>query len=170
MAEVVGLMSSIIAVAGLAKTVLVFVKNANSWARDLKTVRDELCRSIRHVGFAANTIRIAQHTLRGYCGSRDITDQSTVIHFLEAASAAEYVETECSAIGDHVESLENKIYSLLDIRWTPIVTLKWRISVRDEIEDLRNKMLSIQTSLSLVLNCINLEVGMKRGIKNEVEM
>lgn len=170
MAEVVGLMASVIAVAGLAETVLEFVKNAKSWTRDLKTVRDDLSRSIRHISFAAGTIDIAQDILLKYCSNRDIADQSAVIHFMETKIASDYLEIESSLIEDHVDWLEHKIRSLLDMRWTLMVTWKWRISLRDEIEALRDDMLFMQTNLSIVLDCVKLEMEMKREDKNEVEM
>lgn len=170
MAEVVGLMASVIAVAGLADNVLKFVKNARSWARDLKTVRDELCHSIHDVGFAANNISIAQSTLRSYCSSRDIADQSAVINFMQIETASGYVKTKCSSIKDHVEWLESKIHSLLDISWTPIVTWKWRISLKDEVEALRSAMYFILANLNLVLNCIHLEMAMKRDNQSLIEM
>lgn len=171
MAEAVGLMASIVAVAGLAKTVLNFVDNTKQLARDLKTVREELLRSVRQVGNSAKTIHLAQDTLSKYCKKMQATGQSEVISYVEKNETIyNCFEEESYWIKKDVYSLEDEIFSLLDIRLTIRVTWKWRGSLKDKIEAIRTDMDFLQTSLGLVLNCVQLNVEMRRADRNEIEM
>lgn len=170
MAEAVGLAASIIAVGGLATAALNFVKDVKSFARDLKTVREELNHSVGRIGFAAGNINVVQETLLQYCEDRDTTSQSAVINYIETEKASTYLSTESSRIEYHVRQLLSEIESLLSIPFTLWANWKWRHSLRSGIDALQSSMLFMQSNLSLILNTIQLELALRRVDKNEVEM
>lgn len=165
MAEAIGLAASIIAVAGLAETAITFVKKTNRIAKDLKTVREQLRRAVGDVDISARAIRMAHGTLLAYCKNKDA---SKAIEYLDS-HASSYMETRSLYIEQHVKRLQDEMYSLRH-RWTALVTWKWVISLRDEIEALRNQIMFLQHALGLMLTSVILEVILQRDSKNEIEM
>lgn len=170
MAEAVGLAASIIAVGGVATAALNFVKEVKSFARDLKSVREELRHSVGRIGFTARNINNAQNTLLRYCKDKRTTSQSAVINYIETQNASTFLSTESSWIKSHVRQLLYKIESLLSIPFTLWVNWKWRHSLRSGIDALQSSMLFMQSNLNLILNTIQLELALRRTDKDEIDM
>lgn len=168
MVEPVGLAASIVALAGLAATVIEFVENVQDIAHDFKTVRTELCRAVGHVDFSARTIDTAQSTLHQYCQNR-IASGSKVIDFIEDKRVSKYMKEESRHIKEHVQRLDERVVSLQD-RLTIWVTWKWRQSLKEEFEELRVQMQFIQASFAVLLGTVQLEFAMKREQTDEIMM
>lgn len=162
--------ASIIAVAGLANTVIKFATNVESFAHDLKTVREELRRAVSHVDFSARLLQTAQRTLKRYCRTnRDEGRSSEVIDFIEDRHVSVYIEEQSQHIEGHVQRLDEQMDSLKD-KVTLFVTWKWRHSLRDKLEELRVQMQFIQVSFTLLLNTVQLEHAMGREQTDEIYM
>lgn len=170
MAEAVGLMASIIAVAGLADKVIHFVHITKKYARDLKTVRSDLTHSVEGVGFLAATMHTAQKTLDDYCKRQTAADRSALIDLLDSQDASKYLRRESSLMRKQLGQLKSEITSLLETRWTIWVTWKWRHSLKKDIEDFRVQMHFMQTNLSVILECVRLEMALRRKDRDLIEM
>lgn len=169
MAEAVGLVASIIAIAGLADTVLKFVGETRYVVQDMRSLAGETERSIGRIHFAALTIDTAQTTLSTYCGAGGITSQSHVIQFIEDNAAATFLKSESKYLGLHVNKLKEGVCALRK-RWVPVAAIFWRYFIKDQIEDLREDMQFIQVNLTLLLSCVQLEIALKREKRDEAEM
>lgn len=170
MAEVVGLMASIIALAGLAEVSFKTVKTIKSIAEDLKTVREDLTDSISRVGWSADIINVAQKTLQAYCERQKSTNQSHVIRFIESKEASRYLEKESLSIRKQLRQFRREIRSLLDLRLTLLVTLRWRHSLKQQLESFQKQMQLVQSGLTTILVSVQLEVAMQRYDRDELEM
>lgn len=170
MAEIVGLIASIAALAGVAKTAVRFVKEVKSIARDLKTVRDELGVSVDQIDYTARGIHIAQKILRRYCEDRGTAERSEVIGFIRSRRATRYLKNQSDSIQDQIQRLGVEISNLLRWRLTMVVTWKWRSSLRNAIEVLQNRLHLIESHLSLLLNSVLVEIALNREDKDEMEM
>lgn len=168
MAEVVGLLASIAALAHLANKAIKFSKKAKSILHDFKTVREDLCRAIGHVDNSARIINIAKSTMDKYCHSQSASE-SQVIDYVEDENVSKYWQGESQHIERHMRRLDGRLESLQD-RHRFWIFLKWWHSLRNELDDLRIEMQHIQASLTLVLTTIQLEHAMKRGKRDEIEM
>lgn len=169
MAEAIGLLASIIAVAGLAKTALRVVKEIQSIARDLETVRDDLVHSISRVGFSAATIISARRTLLRYYEKHKTSEHSIFIEIVETQRALDYLEHQSSYMRNQLDQIKFEIYSLLG-RWRMLVTLKRRYSLKKEIDAFQLEMSFVQVNLTLVLNSVRLEMKLNEGARDEIEM
>lgn len=169
MAEAVGLVASIIAIAGLADNVLKFVGETRHFVRDVRSLTGETERSVRRIHFAAGTINTAQTTLSTYCAAGGITSQSHVIQFIEDNATASFLESESRYLSVHVNKLKEGVYALRK-RWVPVAAMYWRYFVKDQVEDLREDMEFIQVNLTLLLCCVQLEIALKREKRDEAEM
>lgn len=168
MAEVVGLAASIVALAGLAQTVIDFAANLKSFAHDFQTVRTELRRAVDDVDFSARTINTAQRTLHQHCKIRD-AEESKVIDFIEDKHVTDYMRGQSRHIKGHVLRLDEKMESLQD-SLTFWVTWKWRYSLKEDFEELRVQMQFIQVNFSLLLGTVQLEHAMRREEVDEIYM
>lgn len=169
MAEAMGLVASIIAIAGLADTVLKFVGETRYVVKDMRSLAGETKRSIGRIHFAAGTINTAQATLSTYCAAGGITSQSHVIQFIEDNAAATFLKSESKHLSLHVNKLKEAVYALRK-RWVPMAAMFWRYIIKDQIEDLREDMEFIQVNLTLLLCCVQLEIALKREKRDEAEM
>lgn len=168
MAEAVGLMASIIAIAGLADTVLKFVKETRNVVKDLRTLTVETERSIGRVNLAAGSINTAQTILSKYCAG-GTASQSDVIQFIEDHSTATFLESESEYLRRHVEELKPGVQALRK-RWVPVATILWRYFIKEQMEDLTDNMEFIQRNLTALLGCVHLEIALKREERNKTEM
>lgn len=169
MAEAVGLVASIIAIAGLADTVLKFVGETRYVVKDMRSLAGETERSIGRIHFAAGTINTAQTTLSTYCGAGGITSKSHVIQFIEDNAATTFLKSESKHLTLHVNKLKEGVYALRK-RWVPVAAMFWRYFIKDQIEDLREDMEFIPVNLTLLLCCVQLEIALKREKRDEAEM
>lgn len=170
MAEPLGLVASIIAVAGLAEAVIKFAKTTRSIARELKTVRHDLAHSVSRVGFSATITSGAQKALLRYCEEHKASDQSALLDCYERQNVLEHLNMESLLMRAQVRQLRRKMYSLAETRLTLFVTLKWRYSLKGEIDKFHDQMLFVQVHLELMLSSIRLEMELNREQKNEIEM
>lgn len=169
MAEAVGLAASIVALAGLAHTVLKFVGETQNIVRGMGNLGKETGRSINHISFAAGTIDTAQRTLSRYCAPGGIASQSQVVHFIEDHWTPAFLESESKYLGQHVDKLREGV-SALRKRWAPVATMLWRYFIKGQVEDLRDDMQFLQVGLDVLLSCIQLEIALNRPERDEVEM
>lgn len=165
MAEAVGLAASILALAGLAKTVVKFTKKVRSFAHDFKTVRAELRGDVHHVYFSAKTIYFAQKFFLKY--SETTLRNSEVIKFIRANHVSDYIFKQSQHIKERVQWFLNRILSLKD-RHTLWVTWEWRRSLRKEIERLRVQMQFIQVGFTLLQETVLFEIAMED--RDEINM
>lgn len=170
MAEAIGLAASIIAVAGLAKSVIQFDLYVSRITRDMKTVRGDILRSLSRLSFSAKIIHSSQKTLYGYCERQRTTKRSSLIDLIEAQDASEYLERESWAMQKKLQQLTGEISSLLGMRWTFLVTFRWRHFLEKEVKVFQDDMLYIQVSLSLIVESVRLEVELKRKDRDELVM
>lgn len=169
MAEAVGLAASIVALAGLAHTVLNFVGETQNIVRGMGNLGKETGRSMHHIYFAAGTIDTAQSTLSRYCAAGGIASQSQVIQFIEDKGTAAFLESESKYLGQHVDKLREGVYAL-EKRWAPVATILWRYFIKGQVEDLRDDMQFIQVDLGVLLSCVQLEKALNRRDRDEAEM
>lgn len=169
MAEAVGLAASIVALAGLAHTVLKFVGETQNVVRGMGNLGEDTKRSMHRIYFAAGTIDTAQSTLSKYCAAGGTASQSQVIHFIEDHWTATFLESESKYLGQHVDKLREGVYAL-ERRWAPVATMLWRYFIKGQVEDLRDDMQFIQVSLDVLLSCVQLEIALNRRERDEAEM
>lgn len=169
MAEAVGLAASIVAIAGLAQTVLKFVDEARHVVRGMGNLGKETKRSMHRINFAAGTIDTAQETLSRYCAAGERAAQSHVIQFIEDHSSANFLKSESEYLSLHVGRLREGVFALRQ-QWIPWATILWRYCIKGQVEDLREDMEFIQRSLTLLLGCVQLEIALHREKKDEAEM
>lgn len=169
MAEAVGLAASIVALAGLAHTVLKFVGEAQDIMRGMGNLGEESRRSMRHIYFAADTIDTAQSTLSKYCPAGGIGPQSQVIQFIEGHRTAALLESESDYLSQHVDKLREGVNGLQK-RWAPVAAMLWRYFLKGQVKDLRDDMQFIQVNLDVLLSCVLLEKALNRMERDEVEM
>lgn len=170
MAEAIGLAASIIAVAGLAKSVIQFDHYVSHITRDMKTVRGDILRSVSRISFFAKTIDSAQKVLYDYCERQKSANRSTLIDLIESQDASEYLERESWAMQDQLRQLKSEISSLLEARWTLLVTLKWRHFLEKEVKVFQDQMHYIQVSLTLIMQSVMLEMELIRKNRDEIVM
>lgn len=169
MAEAVGLAASIVALAGLAHTVLKFVEEAQCVVRGMGNLKKETKRSIHRINLAAGTINTAQETLSEYCAAGGTASQSHVIQFIEDRSTASFLKSESEYLSLHVGRLQKGVFALRQ-HWIPWATILLRYFIKEQVEDLREDMEFIQRSLALLLVCVQLEIALAREKKDKAEM
>lgn len=173
MAEVVGLVASAIAIAGLAKPVIKFVKKTKSIARDAKSIRDDLTHCLSRVGFSAASINIAQDTLLRHCEKQNhynSSDKSALIDLFQEKDASEHLRKQALLMRREFRHLKDEMFALLNMRWAFFVAWKWSHSLKEELNGFQEKLLYIQISLILILECVRLEIELRRKDRDEVEM
>lgn len=160
--------ASLVAVAAVPKTIYCLAKTARSIVRDFKTVGEELPWAVEQVTQSATIIDTAQGTLQMYCESREASG-SKVISYIEEKRVAGYLQRQSLHIENHVQQLNEKMASLLGglAIW---VVLRWRYSLKGELEKLLVQMQFIQHNLTLLLGTIQLEWALRRGKSDEIEM
>lgn len=168
MAEVVGLVASIIAIASLAEVAIKTVKKMKSIADELETVREDLTSAVFHVRFSAVAIDAAQRTLQSYCNKQKGTDRSKVIDLIESKGPSGFGR-ESRSMQKQLQQLKRAVRSLRDI-WTPLVAWKWRHSLKKQMEAFQIKMQVVQFSLGLILNSVLLESATTRRDRDEILM
>lgn len=169
MAETVGLAASIVALAGLAHTVLRFVGETQDIVRSMGSLGKQTERSIHHIYLAAGTIDTAQSTLSRYCTASGTASQSHVIKFIADHRTATFLESESKYLNHHVDKLREGV-SALQKRWAPVATMLWRYFIKGQVKDLRDDMQFIQVDLDVLLSCVQLEIALKRHERDEAEM
>lgn len=170
MAEAIGLVASIIAVAGLAKSVIQFDRYVSHITRDMKTVQGDILRSVSRISFFAKTINGVQKILYGYCERQKTTNRSAFLDLIESQDASEYLERESSAMQDQLQQIKGEISSLLGMRWKFLVTLRWRHFLEKDVKVFQDQMLYIQVSLTLIMQSVRLEMELKKKDRDELEM
>lgn len=169
MAEAVGLAASIVALAGLAHTVLDFVGETQNIVRTMGNLGEETGRAMHHIYFAARTIDTAQSTLSTYCAAGGVASQSHAIEFIEDHWTAAFLELESKYLGQHVDKLREGV-NALQKRWAPVATMLWRYFIKGQVKDLRDDMQFIQVDLGVLLSCVQLEKALNRRERDEAEM
>lgn len=169
MAEAVGLAASIVALAGLAHTVLEFVGETQKIVRSMGNLERETRRAMHHIYFAARTIDTAQSTLSTYCAAGGIASQSQAIQFMEDHRTTAFLEFESKYLDQHVDKLREGV-NALQKRWAPVATVVWRYFIKGQVKDLRDDMHDIQVDLDLLLSCVQLEIALNRQERDEAEM
>ncbi|KAL1859587.1 hypothetical protein Daus18300_009588 [Diaporthe australafricana] len=170
MAEVVGLAASIIAIAGLTKTVLELVKESKHFIKDMRNLTEDTKRSMGSIGFAAGTIQTALAALSEYSTASGTETQSVVIQFIEHEDIASFLTSESKSLILHVNDLRAGTSGLREKWWLPVATIIWRYTIKGQIGDLEEHMKFIQVSLTTLLCSVLLEIALKRQTKNEAEM
>lgn len=172
MAEAVGLAASIIAIAGLAETVLKFVGETRHIVKDMRNLSEEMRRSMDRIHFAAGTIDTAQTTLSEYSTASPTATQLHVIQFIDHNDTTSFLKSESEYLGLHVNKLRQWIHALRNQRWLrlPVATMLWRYFIKEQIQDLRDDMQFIQINLTTLVGVVQLEVALKRPERHEAEM
>lgn len=168
MAEAVGLGASIVALAGLAHAVLKFAGETKRIVESARKLDRETDRSINHIYLAAGTIDVAQSTLSTYCKSEKAS-RSQVIRFIEDRKAAAVLELESNYLRDHIRQLRRAVHALRQ-RWFLVAAVIWHYFIKEQIEDLRDEMESIQNTLQLLLFSVQLETALEREERHDAEM
>lgn len=169
MAEAVGLVASIIAIAGLADNVLKFVRETRYVVRGMRNLAGETERPIGRIQFAAGTIKAAQKTLSTYCAAGGRTSQSHVIQFIEENAASTFLKSESEYLNLHVNKLKRGVSALRN-RWVLFAALSWHYCIKDHLEDLRDNMEFIRVNLTLLVCCVHLDIALKREERDEAQM
>lgn len=169
MAEAVGLAASIVALAGLATTVLKLVGQTSSFVNNMRNRDEETKRMMGRISFAADSIEIVQVTLLKFCSADTAAPRSQVIRFIESHDAATYMRTESECLLSHVDRLSERLHDLQS-KWVPVATILWRYFIKEQMYDLREDMEFFRATLHMLLDCVFLEEYLQKKPRDELKM
>ena len=157
MAEIVGLASAIIAIAGAAETALRLAKSMRRLSRDLGAARKDVRMFSKEIKAFSSIIGAAHYSLKTH--SRKSQSQSKVLVFIHERKLLDQLVDQSDYVIDHIEEIWPHI-KLLRSRISLITRLKW-VLCRTDITALRSKMESVKISLNLVITLITFETLMQ---------
>ena len=163
MAEIVGLASGIIAIAGAADTAFKMAKSIRRLSRDLGAARKNIRNFSREIEAFSSIIGAAHYSLETH--SRKPQSQSKVLVFIQERKLLDQLVDQSNHVINHIEEIWPRIKSLKS-SVSFITRLKWILRRTDMIA-LGPKMESVKTSLNLVITLVTFETLMQ-SIKNQV--
>jgi hypothetical protein len=163
MAEIVGLASGIIAIAGAAKTALNMAKSMRRLSRDLGAAKEDIRKFSKDIEAFSSIIGAAHFSLETH--SKGPLLQSKVLVFIHKRKLLDQLVDQSDRVIDHIEEIRPRIKALKS-RISFVTRLKW-ILRRTDIVALGPKMESVKTSLNLVMTLVAFETLMQ-SIKNQV--
>ena len=146
MAEIVGLASGIIAIAGAADTALKMAKSMRRLSRDLGAARKDIRNFSRDIEAFSSIIGAAHYSLETH--SRGPQSQSKVLVFIYERKLLDQLVDQSDRVIDHIEEIRPRIKSLKS-SISFVTRLKWILRRTDMIA-LGPKMESVKTSLNQI--------------------
>lgn len=168
MAEPLGLAASVIAVGGLAHTLLKLAGAMRTVIHDTRNNGEAIRRSIDHIHCDAEIINLAQKTLWRFCEKERESAGSELCPYIENNGIASFLRSDSEHLQHHVHTLRQRFLSL-KTRWVLAIVV-WRYFLKDEIEALKVQMSFIQGRLSLLMHCFQLDMATSRKDKDRDEM
>ena len=160
MAEVVGVIGSVIAIAGLAKPTAKFVKALRNIAADGDPIASEIDRIATHVVMSSGTIDVAVEQLRGHCKTISGMQEKTsgVLQYIAQNKSTNILITCSKAIIKQMNEMTKDLNSMKR-RPNLLTYLKWYIWKKMEVESLFPELDRVIGCLSLMCPILHLEIN-----------
>jgi hypothetical protein len=169
MAEILGLVASIAAVAGVADHALRLARSMKRLSRDLGAARKDIRCFARDIDAFSSIIGAAHYTLQTHAKPES---PSKIVVFIHERKLLGQLVEQSDRVIDHIEELRPGIKSLKS-SISFITRIRW-IMRREDVNALRPKMESVKTSLNLVISMVMYEalmqsIGLQASSRNNSE-
>ncbi len=157
MAEILGLASSIVAIAGAADAALRMARSMRRLSKDLGAAREDIKHFARDIDNFASIIGAAHYSLQIH--STEPQSHTKVLVFIHERNLLDRLVDQSDHVIDHIKELRPSIKSLRS-RISFVERLKWLLH-RADVRALGPKMESVKTSLNLVISLVTYEALMQ---------